>query len=98
MERRIFHLAKIVVPKFLSSDYLRAGSKEEKEKLLDEAGEWLHLPTTKKFLKYVEQLQKEEEQEELQKSDFITLFQSRYWTATNKGKRTAYQTIIKLLK
>ena len=91
-------MAKIVVPKFLNSDYLRAGSKEEKEKLLDAAGEWLQLGTTQKFLKYVEQLQKEEEEKELQKSDFITLFQSKYWTATNKGKRTAYQAVIKLLK
>ena len=91
-------MAKIIVPKFLKTEYLQSGTKEDKEEMLQKAADWLQLGTTQSFLKYIEELQKEEEEKELHKSDFLTLFQSKYWAANNKGKRVAYQTILKLLK
>lgn len=88
----------VKIPNFLSKISSGIRDQEAKKALVLRYQNWLNNEMTKEFLEWVEfQLQDSIDKEE-SKDDFLTLFQSKYYGATQKGKRSVLRKIIKQFK
>lgn len=87
---------KFKIPKHLSAEFNKADKKRRQE-LVVEYKSWYSNPLTELLIKDLEDKYERLLKEAESKSDFTTLFQSKYYDARNKAKRETLRTLLEQL-
>lgn len=89
----------VKIPSFLSKKSAEFGRDPEgiqaKKEFIQKYKNWTHHEMTKEFIEWIEYQLNDLVEKEESKSDFMTLFQSKYSAAHSKGKRSVFRTLLK---
>lgn len=85
------------IPPFLSKEFHSLKTKDAREKYLQSYANWRNSEYTEELLRYLEEKLKSKIAEEEREDSFISLFQSKYKSAHNKGSRTTIRELIKAI-
>lgn len=85
------------IPPFLSREFHSLKTKQERDQFLLSYNNWKKSEYTEEFLRYLEEKLLAKIREDEKEDSFVTLFQSKYKAAHNKGSRTTIREIIKAI-
>lgn len=89
-------MSQFKIPKHLSKDFNKA-SLEGREELVRDYKNWYSHPLTEALINDLQDKYDRLLKESESKSDFTTLFQSKYHDARNKAKRETLRTLLEQL-
>lgn len=88
----------IRIPAFLSKVFNSLESKDEKDVFIDGYKHWRKSEYTEALIEFIESSLNSKIRDEEERKDFISLFQSKYYSAHNKGYRLALRDFQKQIK